>query len=76
MASEEAKKQDALETEWKKIGLPAPARRALVEAKLYKVSDLRKVTLEDVAELHGMGKSALARIKLIMKAKKITFLNK
>lgn len=62
-----------LEAEWLRIGLTGPARRALVEAKLYKVSDLRKVTEAELMELHGMGKSALARIKVIMNAKKIHF---
>jgi len=59
--------------EWRKIGLAAPARRALVDAKLYKVSDLRKIRLEDLAALHGMGKSAIARINQIMEAKGIRF---
>ncbi len=68
------KDQEALEAEWLKIGLPGPARRALVQAKLYKVSDLRKVSLEELTELHGMGKSSIARIKVIMAAKKIKFL--
>lgn len=72
--SDKKKAQEALEAEWLKIGLPGPARRALVEAKLYKVSDLRKITLEDLESLHGMGKSSIARIKVIMNAKKIRFL--
>ncbi len=59
--------------EWQKIGLAAPARRALVDTKLYKVSDLRKITLAELTALHGMGKSAIARIKVIMEAKKISF---
>jgi hypothetical protein len=59
--------------EWQKIGLAAPARRALVDAKLYKVSDLRKITLTELSAMHGMGKSAIARIKVIMEAKKISF---
>ena len=59
--------------EWQKIGLAAPARRALVDAKLYKVSDLRKITLAELTAMHGMGKSAIARIKVIMEAKKISF---
>lgn len=59
--------------EWQKIGLAAPARRALVDAKLYKVSDLRRITLQELTSLHGMGKSAIARIKVIMEAKKISF---
>ena len=66
---------DEFDGEWRKIGLAAPARRALVDAKLYKVSDLRKIRLEDLAALHGMGKSAIARIKQIMEAKGIRFRN-
>ena len=59
--------------EWQKIGLAAPARRAMVDAKLYKVSDLRKITLAELTAMHGMGKSAIARIREIMDAKKIKF---
>lgn len=64
---------DLFDQEWQRIGLAAPARRALVEAKLYKVSDLRKISLQELAALHGMGKSAIARLKVIMEAKKISF---
>jgi hypothetical protein len=66
-------KYEKFDKEWRQIGLAGPARRALVDAKLYKVSDLRKISLEDLEELHGMGKSAIARIKVIMDAKKIKF---
>jgi DNA repair protein RadC len=65
--------QAKLEVEWLRIGISGPARKALVEAKLYKVSDLRKVTLQELTELHGMGKSSIARIQVIMRAKKISF---
>jgi hypothetical protein len=66
---------DDFDGEWRKIGLSAPARRALVDAKLYKVSDLRKISLEELTNLHGMGKSAIARLKVVMHGKKITFRN-
>jgi len=66
-------KYEKLDREWRKIDLAAPARRALVDAKLYKVSDLRKISLAELEGLHGMGKSAIARIKVIMNAKKIKF---
>jgi hypothetical protein len=56
-------KYAALDGEWRKVGIAAPARRALVDAKLYKVSDLRKISLEELTELHGMGKSAIARLR-------------
>jgi hypothetical protein len=64
---------DAFDGEWRAIGLSGPARRALVNAKLYKVSDLRKITSAELDQLHGIGKSAIARIKQIMEAKKIRF---
>ena len=67
-------KYEDFDGEWRAIGLGAPARRALVDAKLYKVSDLRKISLKDLSGLHGMGKSAIARIRVIMDAKRIRFL--
>jgi hypothetical protein len=66
-------KYEKLDREWREIGLAAPARRALVDAKLYKVPDLRKISVDELEGLHGMGKSAVARIKVIMNAKKIRF---
>ncbi len=65
---------DAFDGEWRKVGLSGPARRALVDAKLYKVSDLRKISLAELNSFHGMGKSAVARLKVLMNAKKLTFL--
>ena len=68
-----ADKCDPLELEWFQLGLSGPARRALVNAKLYKVSDLRKISLDELLGMHGMGKSSVARIRVIMDAKKIKF---
>ena len=59
--------------EWRKIGLSTPAVRALVDARLYKVSDLRKISLAELTSMQGLGKSAVARIRQIMDAKKIKF---
>ena len=64
---------ESLDREWRKYGIAAPARRALVDAKLFKVSDLRKISLNELEGLHGMGKSAIARLKVLMNAKKIKF---
>ena len=66
---------EEIDEEWRAIGLAAPARKALIDAKLYKVSDLRKISLEELTSLHGMGKSAIARLKVVMHGKKITFRN-
>ena len=68
------KSYEVLDVEWRQIGLAAPARQALVDAKLYKISDLRRISLAELQGLKGMGKSAVARIRLIMEAKKISFL--
>jgi hypothetical protein len=65
--------QQEPDSEWARIGLSGPARKALVEAKLYRVSDLRKISLDELQNLHGMAKSSIARIKVIMEAKKIKF---
>jgi hypothetical protein len=64
---------ETLDREWREYGIAAPARRALIDAKLFKVSDLRKISLNELEGLHGMGKSAIARLKVLMNAKKIKF---
>ena len=66
---------DAFDSDWRKVGLTGPARRSLVDAKLYKVSDLRKISLEKLSSLPGMSKSAVARLKVLMNAKRLTFLS-
>jgi hypothetical protein len=70
----ELDRYESLDREWREYGISAPARRALVDAKLYKVSDLRKISQSNLEDLHGMGKSAVARLKVLMSAKKIKFL--
>lgn len=69
----ELDRYESLDREWREYKIAAPARRALVDAKLYKVSDLRKISLSELEGLHGMGKSAVARLKVLMNAKKIKF---
>ena len=70
----ELDRYESLDREWREYGISAPARRALVDAKLYKVSDLRKISESNLEGLHGMGKSAIARLNVLMNAKKIKFL--
>ena len=69
----ELDRYEKLDQEWREYNIAAPARRALVDAKLYNVSDLRKISLAELEGLHGMGKSAVARLKVLMNAKKIKF---
>ena len=58
---------------WRAIGLAAPARKALVDAKLYKVSDLRKISLEELTNLHGMGKSTLPKLQKLLTDNDLSF---
>lgn len=56
-------KYDKVDGVWKELGLAAPARRALVNNKILKLSDFKKFTFKQVADFHGMGPSALAVLK-------------
>jgi hypothetical protein len=69
----ELDRYERLDQEWREYDIAAPARRALVDAKLYKVSDLRKIKQTDLEQLPGLGKSVIARLKVLMNAKKIKF---
>jgi hypothetical protein len=60
---------------WRDIGLAAPARRALIDDGLYKISDLRKVSLAALKELHGMGPNAIRILVAEMKKADISFRN-
>ena len=66
-------KYEEVDGVWRELGLAAPARRALVNAKLLKLSDLKKISEKDFLALHGMGPSAAKLIKVEMRKKKITF---
>lgn len=67
-----AKKENG-DSEWKSIGLAAPAQRALAGAKLLRVSDLTKRTESSVSQLHGMGPNAMKLLRAAMKSKKVAF---
>lgn len=57
---------EKLDEAWRELGLAAPARRALVNNKILKLSDLKKFKKEEVAAFHGMGPNAMS---LLAKAK-------
>lgn len=44
---------------WRKLGLAAPARRALVNAGILNEVDLARHSEAEIAALHGIGKNAL-----------------
>ena len=58
---------------WRKIGLAAPARRALVDAGLTELVQLSKWTRAELASLHGMGPNALKKIDNSLKASRLSF---
>ena len=55
------------------MGLAAPARRALVNAGLTKLTQLKSKKRGWVAQLHGMGPNALAKLDDAMKASGFEF---
>ena len=56
-----------LDKTWRDMKIAAPARRALVSARILKTSDLKKWTLKDLEKLHGIGKTALNLLKPYLK---------
>jgi len=63
----------AVDGAWVELGLAAPARRALIDEGLYKVSDLRKYSLDAIKNLHGMGPNAIRILITAMKKSDISF---
>lgn len=57
---------DALDREWAKLGLSAPARRALVNAGLLSLGDLARVTERQLLSLHGFGPSSLPKLRFAL----------
>ncbi len=66
-------KYEKLDPYWKSLGVAAPARRGLVDHKLYKLVDLRKITKGDFLNIHAMGPVATRRIQQEMRCQKIRF---
>jgi hypothetical protein len=58
---------------WVELGLAAPARRALIDDGLFKLSDLRKTSLAAVKDLHGMGPNAIRILVTEMKKADLAF---
>jgi hypothetical protein len=63
----------AVDGAWVELGLAAPARRALIDEGLYKVSDLRKYSLDAIKDLHSMGPNAIRILITAMKKSDISF---
>lgn len=63
----------AVDGAWRELGLAAPARRALIDDGHYKLSDLRKVSLDAIKDLHGMGPNAIRILTTAMKKADLSF---
>lgn len=66
-------KYNKLDKVWRELGLAAPARRALVDKKILRMTDLKKVRLKELSALHGMGPSAIKILKKSLKEAKLDF---
>ena len=62
-----------LDSQWREIGLAAPARRGLVDNKLTQLSQLCKWHEEDIKKIHALGPNALKILKREMKKKGFSF---
>lgn len=63
----------AVDGNWRELGLAAPARRALIDEGYYKLSDLRKTSLDEIKSLHGMGPNAIRLLVSEMRKKDLSF---
>ena len=59
--------------EWRRLGIAAPARRALEGAGLRSLRDLTKCRQAEVAALHGMGPNAISILCVALKKKRLAF---
>ena len=64
-----------VESQWIELGLGAPACRALIDDGLFALSDLRKVSLDAIKELHGIGPNAIRILVSEMKKADLSFRN-
>jgi hypothetical protein len=64
---------ESVDQAWRELGLAAPARRALIDDGLFKLSDLRKTSLDAVKDLHGMGPNAIRILVSAMKKADLSF---
>jgi hypothetical protein len=55
------------------VGLSNPARRALVSAGYTRLEQLSAVTEAEIAQLHGVGLNALAKLRSALAARGLSF---
>lgn len=67
------KKYESKDSVWRDLKLAAPARRALVDNKIYSLKELANYTEHEVLEMHGVGLNALNVLKKALKNKNLRF---
>ena len=72
-STSELDRYESLDGAWRQIGIAAPARRALVDEGLFELSDLRKMSLAALKDLHGMGPNAVRILIAEMKKQDLAF---
>jgi uncharacterized protein YdhG (YjbR/CyaY superfamily) len=60
---------------WRELEIAAPARRGLIDRKLFKITDLQKITALEFRAIHGIGANASRKIIAEMKKRKVSFKN-
>ena len=63
----ELTRYEELDQAWRQLGLAAPARRGLVDANLFRLTDLSKITKAQFLAIHGIGPNAAQKIITAMK---------
>lgn len=58
---------------WRELKLAAPARRALIDNKIFTLKDLSRLTENEVFQMHGIGSNALMTLKKALKKHKLSF---
>lgn len=54
---------------WREVGIPSPARRALIDAGIKNLANLRTSDLTHIASLHGVGKTAITKLESLLNHK-------
>lgn len=66
-------KYDKLDENWRALKLAAPARRGLIDNKIFAIKDLHRWTEKEFLAIHAMGPNAAQIIKREMKRQSINF---
>ncbi|MEN9922601.1 MAG: hypothetical protein RIS09_115 [Actinomycetota bacterium] len=67
------KQYESKDLVWRELKLAAPARRALIDNKIFTLKDLSRFTENEVFRMHGIGSNALATLKVALKKHQLGF---